>query len=107
MKNVIVVIGAGSIGKAIARRIGAGKHGLLADLRQEAADGAAKVLSDAGFEVSTATVDVSSRQLVHALVQMAMALGDVPGVIHAAGVSLGRRRYAIHPADRSYTTRDT
>lgn len=80
MKSVVVVIGAGSIGKAIARRIGAGKHVLLADLRQEAADGAAKVLSDAGFEVSTATVDVSSRESVHALVQMAMALGDVTGV---------------------------
>jgi NAD(P)-dependent dehydrogenase (short-subunit alcohol dehydrogenase family) len=87
MKNVIVVIGAGSIGQAIARRISAGKHVLLADLRQEAAEGAAKVLSDAGFEVSTATVDVSSRQSVHALVQTATALGDVTGVIHAAGVS--------------------
>jgi NAD(P)-dependent dehydrogenase (short-subunit alcohol dehydrogenase family) len=59
----------------------------LADLRQEAADGAAKVLSDAGFEVSTTTVDVSSRQSVHALVEMATVLGDVTGVIHAAGVS--------------------
>jgi malate/lactate dehydrogenase len=52
MKNVIVVIGAGSIGQATARRVSAGKHVLLADLRQEAAEGAAKVLSDAGFEVS-------------------------------------------------------
>ena len=87
MKNVIVVIGAGSIGQAIARRISAGKHVLLADLRQEAADGAAKVLTDAGFEVSTATADVSSRQSVQALVQMSAKLGDITGVIHAAGVS--------------------
>ena len=65
----------------------AGKHVLLADLRQDAAGAAAKVLSDAGFEVSTATVDVSSRQSVHALVQTATALGEVHGVIHAAGVS--------------------
>jgi len=35
MSNVIVVIGAGSIGQAIARRVSAGKHVLLADLRQE------------------------------------------------------------------------
>ena len=35
MTNVIVVIGAGSIGQAIARRISAGKHVLLADLKQE------------------------------------------------------------------------
>ena len=34
MRNVIVVIGAGSIGQAIARRVSVGKHVLLADLRQ-------------------------------------------------------------------------
>jgi len=87
MSNVIVVIGAGSIGQAIARRISAGKHVLLADLRQDNADAAAKVLSDAGFEVSTAIVDVSSRQSVHALVETAAAIGAITGVIHAAGVS--------------------
>jgi NAD(P)-dependent dehydrogenase (short-subunit alcohol dehydrogenase family) len=87
MTDVIVVIGAGSIGQAIARRVSAGKHVLLADLNQQNADAAAKVLNDAGFEVSTATVDVSSRESVHALIQTATALGDVTGVIHAAGVS--------------------
>jgi NAD(P)-dependent dehydrogenase (short-subunit alcohol dehydrogenase family) len=87
MPNVIVVIGAGSIGQAIARRVSTGKHVLLADLKIENADAAAKVLSDAGFEVTTATVDVSSRQSVHALVEAAKNLGDVTGVIHAAGVS--------------------
>jgi len=85
--NVIVVIGAGSIGQAIARRVSAGKRVLLADLRQENAAAAAKVLSEAGFEVSTATVDVSSRASVHALVEQATAMGEVTGVIHAAGVS--------------------
>jgi NAD(P)-dependent dehydrogenase (short-subunit alcohol dehydrogenase family) len=87
MTDVIVVIGAGSIGQAIARRVSAGKHVLLADLNQQNADAAAKVLNDAGFEVSTAIVDVSSREAVHTLVQTATALGDVTGVIHAAGVS--------------------
>jgi NAD(P)-dependent dehydrogenase (short-subunit alcohol dehydrogenase family) len=87
MTNVIVVIGAGSIGQAIVRRVSAGKHVLLADIRQENADAAAKVLFDAGFNVSTATVDVSSRPSVHALVESATKLGEVSGVIHAAGVS--------------------
>jgi NAD(P)-dependent dehydrogenase (short-subunit alcohol dehydrogenase family) len=87
MTNVIVVIGAGSIGQAIARRVSAGKHVLLADLRLENAGAAAKVLSEAGFEVSTATVDISSRGSVHALVEAATAIGEVTGVIHAAGVS--------------------
>jgi NAD(P)-dependent dehydrogenase (short-subunit alcohol dehydrogenase family) len=87
MNNVIVVIGAGSIGQAIARRVSAGKHVLLSDLRQDNVDAAAKVLSDAGFEVSTAIVDVSSRTSVHALVETATAIGAITGVIHAAGVS--------------------
>jgi NAD(P)-dependent dehydrogenase (short-subunit alcohol dehydrogenase family) len=87
MTEVIVVIGAGSIGQAIARRVSAGKHVLLADLRQENADAAAEVLSNAGFEVNTAIVDVSARESAHALVQTATSLGDVTGVIHAAGVS--------------------
>ncbi len=64
MNNVIVLIGAGSIGQAIARRVGAGKRVLLADLRPENADAAAKVLGDAGFEVSTAVVDVAARESV-------------------------------------------
>jgi NAD(P)-dependent dehydrogenase (short-subunit alcohol dehydrogenase family) len=87
VKSVIVVIGPGSIGQAIARRVGSSKRILLADLRQEAADGAAKIMRDAGFEVATAIVDVSSRASVHALVENAAALGAVTGVVHAAGVS--------------------
>ena len=86
-KEIIVVIGAGSIGQAIARRVSAGKHILLADLRQDNVDAAAKVLSEAGFEVSTVIVDVSSRKSVHALVESATEIGTITGLIHAAGVS--------------------
>ena len=87
MKNVIVVVGPGQIGQAIARRVSAGKHVLLADLKKENADTAADVLANAGYEVSVATVDASSRESVHALVKTASGLGDVTGLIHAAGVS--------------------
>src|SRR5215213_399113 len=92
MTDVIVVISPGQIGHAIARRVGVGKHVLLADVRQENADAAAEVLGNAGYEASVATVDVSSREVVHALVETATALGDVTGLIHAAGVSPRRRR---------------
>jgi NAD(P)-dependent dehydrogenase (short-subunit alcohol dehydrogenase family) len=87
MSDVTVVIGAGQIGQAIARRVSSGKHVLLADLQKASADAAAEVLANAGFEASTATVDVSSRESVHALAETAVALGEVTGVIHAAGVS--------------------
>jgi NAD(P)-dependent dehydrogenase (short-subunit alcohol dehydrogenase family) len=87
MSEVIVLIGAGSIGQAIARRVSAGKKVVVADLQQGNADAAADVLSNAGFEVRTTTVDVSSREAVQTLVETATTLGDVTGVIHAAGVS--------------------
>ena len=87
MKNVIVVVGAGIIGQAIARRVGAGKHVLLANRRQKSVDVAAKSFSEAGFEVSTATIDISSRESVHSLVKAATKIGAITGVIHAAGVS--------------------
>ena len=86
-KKIIVVIGAGSIGQAIARRIGAGKHILLADLKQTNADNASVILSEAGFEVSTTIVDVSSRQSVLSMIKFAQGLGEIVGLIHAAGVS--------------------
>lgn len=86
-KQVIVVIGAGAIGQAIARRVGAGKSIILADLRKENAETAAKTLHDAGFNVTTAQVDVSSRNSVNSLVKTAIDKGENIGIIHAAGVS--------------------
>jgi len=87
MKKIIIVIGSGLIGQAIARRVGVGKHVLLADICLDNANAAAEVLENAGYEVSVAMVDASSRESVHALVETATGLGDVIGLIHAAGVS--------------------
>ncbi len=87
MNNVTVAIGAGLIGQAIARRVSVGKHVLLADMRQDNANAAAETLRNAGYEVSVAIVDASSRENVHALAETATRLGEVTGLIHAAGVS--------------------
>lgn len=87
MSEVVVVIGPGAIGQAIARRVSLGKLVLLGDVRSENAEAAAKTLSEAGYEVQTSQVDVSSRESVHALAELAASLGAVKGVIHAAGVS--------------------
>lgn len=87
MTQVTVVVGSGSIGQAIARRVSFGKHVVLADLRIENAKAAAATLRDAGFAANAAVVDVSSRDAVLKLVETATALGDITGMIHAAGVS--------------------
>jgi NAD(P)-dependent dehydrogenase (short-subunit alcohol dehydrogenase family) len=79
MKSVVVVIGPGQIGQAIARRVNVGKHVVLADMRRENAEAAAQVLGSAGYDVSVATVDVSSRDAVHALVDTAKGLGNSLG----------------------------
>lgn len=86
-KDVVVLVGAGSIGQAIARRVGAGRHVVLGDLRQEHADAAATVLEDAGFETTTAAVDISSRESILQLIEHAQQFGPVTNLINAAGVS--------------------
>jgi NAD(P)-dependent dehydrogenase (short-subunit alcohol dehydrogenase family) len=86
-RDVVVVIGPGSIGQAIARRVGTGKHVILADLHQANADGAAEVMRNAGYDVSTTTVDVSSRTSIQALITSATGHGEITGLVHAAGVS--------------------
>ena len=77
----------GSIGRAVARRVSTGNHVVLADLHHENADAAAEVMLDSRFDVNTASVDVSSRDSVQALVETATDFGEVTGLIHAAGVS--------------------
>jgi NAD(P)-dependent dehydrogenase (short-subunit alcohol dehydrogenase family) len=86
-KDVIVVMGLVRSVEDVARRVGIGKHVLLADMRPDNANAAAEVLGNAGYEVSVATVDASSREAVQALVERATGLGDITGLIHAAGVS--------------------
>lgn len=87
MKEVAVLIGSGSIGQAIARRVGAGKHVVLGDLKIEAANKAAEILENAGFETSTVAVDISSRDSILNLIEHAQKFGAVKNLINAAGVS--------------------
>jgi NAD(P)-dependent dehydrogenase (short-subunit alcohol dehydrogenase family) len=86
-REILVVIGPGQIGQAIARRVGVCKHVLLADKIEENSKAAANILANAGYEVTAAIVDVSSREAVESLARRARELGSVKGLIHAAGVS--------------------
>ena len=86
-KEVSVLVGAGSIGLAIARRVGAGRITVLADYSKENADKAAKLMEDAGFETRTIQMDLGSREDILKLVEFATGLGPVKYLIGAAGVS--------------------
>lgn len=85
--QVVVIIGAGGIGIAIARRQGFGKHILLADFNEELLAKAARELEVASYKVSTQKVDVSSRESVRSLVEAESRLGSIVQVVNTAGVS--------------------
>ena len=87
-KQVAVLVGAGSIGQAIIRRVSAGKHVVLADYSEENARRAAKTLEDAGFECSTIKCDLGSKADILKLVEFATSKGDVTNLVNAAGVRL-------------------
>ena len=87
MKDVVILLGSGSIGQAIARRVGAGKHVVLADLKIENANAAAEIFENAGFETSTVAADLSSRESILNLIEHAQKFGAIKNLINAAGVS--------------------
>ena len=85
--DVVVVIGTGGIGLAIARRQGAGKTVLLADFNEDTLESAANELTGLGYRVTTQPVDISARESVRSLAEAADALGSVVQVVQAAGLS--------------------
>lgn len=85
--SVIVIIGVGGIGMAIARREGAGKVVLLADINEKILNEAAQSLEDIGYVVRTQIVDVSSEASVQQLAVTASGLGDVLQLVNTAGLS--------------------
>ncbi|MBB3051598.1 NAD(P)-dependent dehydrogenase (short-subunit alcohol dehydrogenase family) [Prauserella isguenensis] len=85
--DVLVVIGVGGMGIAVARRLGSGSRVLLADVDAAAAESATDRLLDEGYDATPVEVDVSSQASVGALAERAAALGDVRTVVHTAGLS--------------------
>ena len=86
-KDVVVVIGVGGMGQAIARRLGSGREVVLADFDPEALGAAADLLQGAGQRVTTRSVDVSDAASVASLADAAADLGRVTHVAHTAGLS--------------------
>ena len=86
-KQISVLVGAGSIGQAIIRRVSAGKHIVLADYSIENANKAKETLENAGFECSTIQCDLGSKEDILRLVEFATSNGEVKYLVNAAGVS--------------------
>ena len=86
-KEVVVLVGTGSIGLAIARRVSAGNHLVLADYSIDYAETAAKTLESAGFECSDIQCDLGRKDDIIRLVDFAQTQGQVKHLVNAAGVS--------------------
>ena len=86
-KEVVVLVGTGSIGLAIARRVSAGNHLVLADYSIDYAETAAKTLENAGFECSVIQCDLGRKDDIIRLVDFAQTQGQVKHLVNVAGVS--------------------
>lgn len=86
-KDVMLVTGAGQISMAIARRMGYGKKIVLGDRSLDNAKAIAKTLTEAGFNVVTFEMDLSSRQSIKEMIAYAQTFGDIKYLVNGAGVS--------------------
>ncbi|MFD4555672.1 SDR family oxidoreductase [Streptomyces sp. NPDC058469] len=84
---VLVIVGAGGMGEAVARRLGQGRTVLLADIGEQTLKRAEQVLTGEGLTVVTHVVDVTSADSVHELANAARDAGEVTQVVHTAGLS--------------------
>ena len=83
----MIVVGAGQISMAIARRIGYGMKIVLGDNKKENADAIAKIMNDAGFDTVPVEMDLSDRMSILHLIDEAQKYGSITKLVNGAGVS--------------------
>lgn len=85
--EVLVIVGVGGMGIAVARRSGAGRTIVLADIDATGLAAVAAALTQDGHHVLTHEVDVTSRSSLAAVAETARAAGRVTSLVHTAGLS--------------------
>ena len=87
MKETVLWIGAGEIGKAIVRRMATGRKVIVGDKRLESARRAAEELNNVGFDVEPIETDLSERDSILAAIAEARKQGTIKYLVNSAGVS--------------------
>ena len=87
MKNVMLWAGAGQIGMAIARRMGAGMKIIVGDQKLANAEAVAQTMNGAGFDVTPLQMELSSRESIRALIEEGQKYGEIKMLVNTAGVS--------------------
>ena len=86
-KQVIALLGAGSMGTAIVRRIAPGRKILLGDISEKNLEKVSHDFIYSGYDCETMIVNALERDSVEAFAEKAASLGDVMYFIDTAGAS--------------------
>ena len=86
-KEVIALLGAGSMGTAIVRRIAAGRKILLGDISEKNLEKVSREFQYSGYDVETMIVNALEKESVETFAEKAASLGDVMYFIDTAGAS--------------------
>jgi NAD(P)-dependent dehydrogenase (short-subunit alcohol dehydrogenase family) len=87
MKDVVILVGAGQIGMAIARRMGFGVKIVVGDYKMENAESVAGTMTNVGYDVIPFEMDLSSRESIRNMIAEAQRHGEISMLINAAGLS--------------------
>lgn len=87
MKDTVLLVGAGGIGQAIARRVSYGKKLVIVDINEETAKKVALDLYNSGFDTAYTICDLGSKDSILKLIDYAQSFGEITVLINAAGVS--------------------
>lgn len=90
MKKVMLLVGAGQIGMAIARRVGTGMKIIVGDKKTENAENIAAILNNAGFDAFPVKTDLSDRASIQSMIAKGQEYGEITMLVNAAGVSPGQ-----------------
>lgn len=87
MKKVMLLVGAGQIGMAIARRVGTGMKIIVGDKKTENTENIAAILNNAGFDAFPVETDLSDRASIQSMIARGSEYGEITMLVNAAGVS--------------------
>lgn len=83
----MLLVGAGQIGMAIARRLGYDKKIIIGDKSLNNAKAISKIMAEAGFDTEAIEMDLSSRETIQKMIAKGLEYGEISMLINAAGVS--------------------
>ena len=86
-REVVVLLGAGSVGMAMVERVAQNRTVLLGDISEKTLESACERMELSGYNVEKMRVDASDKESIYAFAKEAAELGPVKYYIHTAGAS--------------------